>query len=181
MAKHRKIKEYDWPEIRKKLLEGQTYRSVADDYGVTMAAIHKTMGNQVNQVRDAALSIVNAEYKLKQMPIDAEYDARALARELIAISDYLARSAKQGAMTSEKLSAIALLKSQGLDVDNLELEQLREIAALQDVANKSASTAIELLKITKGKEETMPERQEIVITGGIPAGVLPDSTVEVIS
>ena len=179
MARHRKIKQHAWPDIRKKLLEGETYREVAEEFGVSSSAIFKQVGSQVNQIRDAALSIVNTEYKLKELPIDAEYDARALARELIAISDYLARSAKQGAMTSEKLSAIALLKSQGLDVDNLELDQLREIAALQDVANKSASTAIELLKITKGKDDAVPERQEIVITGGIPAGVLPDSTVEV--
>ncbi len=148
-----KLTEKKWEEIGKRLLSGETGRSLAREFGVSEAAIRKRFGAQVKQIKDVANQIVATEKAFKSLPISSQISARTLADELLDISTHLAGAARLGAATAHRLSGIANGKVSEIDdgkpLDESSMGSLKSIAALTKIANSSAEIGINLLRANK--------------------------------
>ena len=171
MGRHSKLSESQWAQIGKRLLEGESGRELAREFGVAESAVRKRFSAQVKQIKDVANQIVATEVALKALPISAQISAQDLAAQLRSISTHLASAANYGAATAHRLSGIAHSKIGEIDdavpLDEESLESLKGIAVLTRMANSSSEIAINLLRANK---ETIDDLNKIEKTSA-PAGL----------
>jgi hypothetical protein len=146
-----------WDEVRRRLLAGETARSLGREFGVSEAAIRKRFGAnqslsaQSAQVRTAASMLAQAHTVIDALPAAQREVAINLADKLRSISGSLASAAELGAKTAHRLQALA--NSQVAKVDDAEpmqsIDQLRDVGVLTKLANDSASIALNLLAANK--------------------------------
>lgn len=153
MARPSKLTDKQWAEIEKRLLAGESIRSVAKAYGVGEATIRgRGVSAQVAEIKDVAKQIVSVQERLSALPVSAQVSAHSLADELRAISSNLASAAKYGSMTAHRLSAIAHLQTDLID-DAATLEEntaaLKTVMAMTKGANDAATIGLNLLAANK--------------------------------
>lgn len=153
MARPSKLTEKQWNQIRERLLAGEPGRRLADEFGVSEAAIRKRLGAQCAQIKVVANQVVAAEAAVRALPVSAQIAALNLADELRSISTHLASAAKFGAATSHRLLGIANAKVQEVDdatpLDEASLESLKGVAVLTKIANDSSTIGLNLLAANK--------------------------------
>jgi ABC-type transporter Mla subunit MlaD len=179
MGRKSKLTEKQWADIGKRLLDGESARGLATEYGVAESAIRKRFGAQTKKIKDVANQLVAAETAFSALPISAQISARTLADRLKSISEHLAGAAEFGAATAHRLSGIAnaqVAKIDDGDPLNAEsVESLKGIAALTKLANESSTIAVNLLAANKEtiKEMNKPEADDAALLKEIAAR-LPD-------
>jgi len=153
MGRKSTLTERQWAEIERRLIEGESGRSLAKEFGISESAIRKRLGAHVGKIKDVANQIVATESAFKALPIGAQIRARTLADRLTAISEHLAGAAEYGAATAHRLSGIAHSKVSEIDdaapLNEQSLESLRGISALTKMANESSTIGINLLNANK--------------------------------
>ncbi len=151
MGRNSKLTEKQWDDIRKRLLDGESARSISAEYGVSDTAIRKRLSSNVEQIKTVANQLVAAETNFQALPISSQIQARTLADRLKSISENLADAAHYGALTAHRLSGIA--HGQVEKVDDAEPEKsteaLQRVAVLTKMANASAEIGINLLRANK--------------------------------
>jgi ABC-type transporter Mla subunit MlaD len=179
MGRKSNLTEKQWVEIERRLIDGDSGRSIAKDFGVSEAAIRKRFGSHVKKVKDVANQIVATDKAFKALPIGAQISARTLADRLMSISEHLAGAAEYGAATAHRLSGIAHNKVSEIDdatpLNAESLESLKGIAVLTKMANASAEIGVNLLSANKEaiKEMNKPEADSAQLLKEI-ASLLPD-------
>lgn len=179
MGRTSKLTEKQWESIGKRLLDGESARSLAREFGVSEAAIRKRFGAQVGKIKSVANQLVAAETAFKSLPISAQISARTLADRLMSISNHLAGAAEYGAATAHRLSGIAHNKVAEIDdaspLDEQSLESLKGIAVLTKMANASSEIGLNLLRANKEAIEQLskPEADNATFLRDI-ASLLPD-------
>lgn len=159
MGRPSKLTDAQWSEIERRLLEGETARSLGREFGVSEGAIRKKFGAhqkvsaQSTQVRTVAEKIAEANTALAALPPSQRPAAVSLAEKLQNISESLASAAALGAATSHRLSALANVEVSKIDDAKVlsaeSLDAMRGVAALTKLANESSNIAINLLSANK--------------------------------
>ena len=151
MARASKLSEKQWAEIEQRLLNGESGCSLAKEFGISYNAIKKRLGSQVNQTKAVANQIIEAENALKALPVGSQINVVNLASKLRSVSEHLAGAAEKGAMTAHRLAEIANTEAMKVDdVNPMEsVEQLRNVGALTDMANKASTIGLNLLAANK--------------------------------
>lgn len=151
MARPSKLTDKQWAEIERRLIDGESRRALAKEFGITETAIRKRLGSQVKEIVSVADQLLEAEKSLKALPISSQVSAQNLFQRMRSISDHLASAAEFGAMTSHRLHALAHQQSAKIDeVDPAKSgETLQTIAALTKIGNAASETAINLLAANK--------------------------------
>lgn len=157
MGRPSKLTPQQWAEVERRLLTGETTRTLGAEYGLAESAIrkrfgaHKSISAQSAQVRTVAEKLADANIALQALPPAQRPVAMDLAEKLRSISGSLASAAELGARTAHRLQALA--NSEVAKVDDAEpmssLEKLKGVSALTKLANDSASIALNLLAANK--------------------------------
>jgi hypothetical protein len=153
MGRKSKLTDEQWARIKERLLEGESRRAIAKEFGISESSIREKVSAQVSEIKTVANQIVATERALKALPISAQITAQNLASRLRSISDHLASAANYGAATAHRLSALAHSEVEKID-DASPLssgESLRGIAALTSLANESGKIALNLLAANKDR------------------------------
>lgn len=153
MGRKSKLTPDQWAEVDRRILEGESVRALAREFGISEASIRSRtakIGKQEN-VQQVAAKLVDASQSLAALPISAQISAQNLAAKLIDISRNLASAAQHGAATAHRLNALANGEVAKVDDANpmASLENLRNVGVLTKLANDSASIAINLLAANK--------------------------------
>lgn len=151
MARSSKLSEKQWSDIERRLLAGESCRSLAREFGISETAIRKRLGSHVKKIVIVADQLLEVDKALRDLPLSSQFSAQNLFQRLRSISDHLASAAEFGAMTSHRLSAMAHTQSDRIDdVDPLKsIETLQTIATLTKIANSSSEIAVNLLSANK--------------------------------
>lgn len=164
MGRKSKLTEEQWAQIKNRLLEGESGRALAEEFGVSETAIRKRVSSQVSEIKTVANQIAGAQTALSRLPISSQISAQTLAQRLLSISNHLASAADYGAATAHRLAGIAHMKAAEID-DSAPLTEegvqtLKGIAALSRMANEASEIGVNLLKANKdivadsGREDT---------------------------
>lgn len=158
MGRKSSLNDKQWAEIEARMVKGERGRRLAEEFGISEAAIRKRFGAQCAQIKAVANQMVAAETAFSALPISAQIAARTLADELKEISMHLAGAARYGAATAHRLSGIAHSKVGEIDdaapLNDDSMKVLKGIAALTQLANQAAEIPLNLLKANK---ETVDE------------------------
>lgn len=143
-----------WALIGKRLLEGESYRALAREFGVGEASIRSHFnrkGERRTTVQQVAQKIVEADVALQALPADAQVSAINLANKLRSISESLAMAADNSAKTTLRLSALANHAVQKIDdADPLKsAEAIKSTVLLTKAANEAAHVPLNLLSANK--------------------------------
>ena len=157
---------------RRHLIEGESIRSLAKEYGVDEAVIrrrinpHKSAQEKDGKpLADLALEKIDADKKVRT--ISAQIAALNPVRQatfndlmvkLISISGHVASGAEYGAATFHRLSALAHQEVAKIDdADPLKnIDALKGVAVLTNLANESVKTSISLLNVNKDAAKEPP-------------------------
>lgn len=153
MGRPSKLTPSQWEEIKKRLLEGESGRALAEEFGVSETAIRKKVSSQVSEIKIVANQIASAQTALSKLPISSQISAQTLAQRLMSISSHLASAADYGAATAHRLAGIAHMKVAEID-DNAPLTEesvqtLKGVAVLSRMANEASEIGVNLLKANK--------------------------------
>jgi len=165
MGRPSKLTDAQWEQIRLRLLEGESGRALADEFGISETAIRKKVSSQVSEIKTVANQLANAQTALSKLPISSQISAQTLAQRLLSISNHLASAADYGAATAHRLSALAHSEVAKID-DAAPLssgENLRGIAALTSLANESGKIALNLLAANKDKAVGEPDKPTMTL------------------
>ena len=153
MGRKSKLTEAQWDEIKKRLLEGESGRALADEFGVSETAIRKRVSSQVSEIKSVANQLASAQSALSKLPISSQVSAQTLAHRLMSISNHLASAADYGAATAHRLAGIAHMRATQID-DSVPLTEdgvqtLKGIAVLSRMANEASEIGVNLLRANK--------------------------------
>lgn len=153
MARKSKLTDAQWADIERRMLEGESVRSLAREYGVSETAIRQRKSSHVAEIKSVADQLVTAQTALKALPITSQQTAQTLAQKLLALSDNLLGAASYGAATAHRLKALANSEVQKIDDSNPlgSLESVRAVALLTRVANDASHIGLNLLAANKGQ------------------------------
>jgi len=167
MGRPSKLTDAQWNDVERRLLNGETARSLGRQFGLSEAAIRKKFGAHQNisaqsaQVRTVAEKLAEANMALIALPPSQRPVAIDLSEKLRNISTSLASAAEHGAATSHRLHALANETAAKIDdADVFNGDALRAVAALTDVANKAAIGGLTLLSANRGEVERARQAEE---------------------
>ena len=167
MGRHSKLTDKQWADIEKRIIAGETVRGLAKEYGVSPGTISGRFSNSVQEIKNVANQLVEAETSFAKLNISGQIAARSLADKLKSLSNHLADAAELGARTSHRLAAIANQHSDKIDDAEPEksIETIKTIAALTATANEAAKTGLNLLAANKknASEEEAGQKRVVVV------------------
>jgi hypothetical protein len=160
MGRPSKLTDNQWEQIQKRMLGGESASELAREYGVTEGAIRKKVSTKIVQIKTIAKQMVEVESIYEALPINTKIAVRTLADELKEISMHLASAARYGAATAHRLAGIANEKTDDLDpADIIDMNRLREIAALTRTANEASNIGINLIKANQEAIKQSAEKE----------------------
>lgn len=161
MGRKSKLSPEQWAEIAARLLEGESRRALGREFGISEASIREKLAGPVDEIKDVAKALADAETRLAALPPLAQVSAQTLASKLRNISANLASAAEYGSATAHRLNALA--NSEVSKVDDAKpmesLENLRNVGVLTKLANDSASIALNLVAANKDRIKQLEEEK----------------------
>lgn len=155
MGRPSKLTEAQWALIQKRMLDGESRRALAKEFGLAESTIRERLSAQVAEIKDVATRIVATERALTSLPLSAQVVAHNLAARLRSISDHLAGAADHGAAIAHRLSGIAAAQVQLIDdADPLcaeSIETLKGVSALTRLSNDASTIGMNLLAANKDR------------------------------
>jgi hypothetical protein len=156
-----KIAPSQWVEIERRATAGESTSSLAREFGVSESSLRKRgiAQGKARKVRAVAEKLAAAQQELAALPVDQQHLAVSLAEELRAVSANLARAARYGSATAQRLAQAAHDEIQRAEVSDAGLDEvtLRTVAMITRTANEAGQLGVQLLK---GNEEMMREAAE---------------------
>lgn len=142
MGRKSKLSDAQWAEVERRLLENESGRALAEEFGISEAALRehfKRKEGSPEKVRDVAQKIVAAELALDALPPLARKSAQNLAQILRSTVENLATGAQLGSANCMRLQALANSELQKVDdADPLGAQStpfLKNVATLTKMAN----------------------------------------------
>lgn len=159
MGRKSKLTPEQWNEVQKRVLEGESIRALAKEYGVAYSTMQERISDQTAQIKNVAQQIVSTERALAALPISGQITAQNLASKLRAISDNLASAAHYSAMNAHKLSSLANAQLANIPEDGIagEWENLKGISALTSMANEASKIPLNLLSLNKEQVQKLDD------------------------
>jgi hypothetical protein len=167
MGRPSKLTLVQWKEVERRLLAGETARSLGREFAISEAAIRKKFGAnqsvsaQSAQVRTVAKQIAAAQTALETLPPAQRGVAMSLAEKLVSIRGHMASAAEYSAATTHRLHAMATsLLAKVDDADPLaSVETMKGVAVLTRLANDSSHIALNLMAANKPAVEMATQEQ----------------------
>lgn len=166
MGRKSKLTPDQLAECQRRRLAGESLRALAREFGMSPSALTERISGQTEQIKTVANQIVATERALSALPISAQITAQNYAARLRAMSDNILSAASLGAATSHRLAAFA--NSQVAKIDDADplanIETLKGVSALTEMANKAGEPALKILSaskeaVQKATNEIEPEKQ----------------------
>lgn len=161
MGRKSKLNPTQWAEIERRIIEGESARALAREFGIGESSIRERVSARVAEIKSVANQIISTERAVMALPISAQITAHTLASKLRTISSNLASAAEYGSATALRLNALA--NSEVSRVDDAapmdSLENLRNVGVLTKLANESANIALNLLSSNKDRISKMDEEE----------------------
>ena len=152
MGRPSKLTPKQWAEVERRFLMGEKADDLGREFRISGSSIRERFSSLRGKVKTVADQLVSSEQALRSLPVSAQLSALQLADELRAISMHLASAARYSSATSHRLAGIAHAEVQKID-DAAPLEasmaSLRNVSALTELANKSATIGLNLLAANK--------------------------------
>ena len=165
MAGKSKLTEYQWAEVEKCLIDGETQEVVSKRFGISRRALAQKMGSRVRAIQDVATQMVDARKTLEVMPIASQINAQTLINRLMNISDHITSAAEYSAKNAHKFSKLANEHLEKVDTDNLlqNPDTLRVVNGLTTMANEASKIPLGLINASKEQMQkiTEPEAENI--------------------
>ena len=151
MGRNSKLTENQWVTIEARLAAGELAGALAKEYKIDRSNITRRLSQGVRNIKEVANQLVAADVALKSLNLSQQIAAINLADELKAISGHLASAGKYGAMTANKLSAMANAQSEKINTDDpmSSADVLNGIGGLTKMANSASEIAINLLRANR--------------------------------
>lgn len=166
MARQSKLSDKQWQEIKERLIDGETRRSLSREFGLSETAIRKRLGSQVENIKTVVIQTLEAEKAFSALPISSQVSAQSLIIKLREIGENLISAAANGAITANRLSnramSLSSLIGDGLDsCDDEQRQAMRDVMALGMGVNTHADLGLKLMTVSKsypltdaGKDES---------------------------
>ena len=165
MDKRKKLTPPQWYEIEQRVLNGESQRALAKEFGMSSRGLNKGVGEKVKKIAQAATKLADAQKALNSLPISGKISAQTLAEKLLSITDNLSSAAEVSARTAYRLSKLANEKVQNITSDNLEEEagNLRMVNGLTNMANEASKIPLGLLQTNKEQVQRLnePEQEKV--------------------
>lgn len=183
MGRPSKLRDHQWEQIGKRLLQGEKAADLAREFGISKTAISARFSERMGIVKEIAHQVVETERRVEALPIADQLAVRTIADELKAISMHLASAAKYGASTAHRLSALANAQIDKLDdADPLSTQgvaSIKALAVLTETANRAAEIPLNLLKANKDSIDDLNRRElDKAEAQDKAAAVVPDDDME---
>ena len=148
MGRKSKLTEQQWDEVQNRILEGESMRSLAKEFGVSESSIRAKKSTRVEKIKKVANQVIEAECAVKNLDLNAQLAVNEYASKLRSISSNLMDSALNGSIVSSRLSRIAARKASEInEADPMESqEELQAISALNKLGNDAAAIGLNLVK-----------------------------------
>ena len=79
MGRPSRFTEKQWSTIEKRVLDGESIRSIAREYGVSEASIRKRVKTKTKPVKELANQLAKAELELERLPLSTQVKVLTLA------------------------------------------------------------------------------------------------------
>lgn len=159
MGRKSKLTESQWEQIKRRLLEGETGRALAKEFGVSETAIRKCVSSQVAEIKTVANQLATAQCALSKLPISSQISAQTLSQKIISISNNMASAADYAAANANKLAGMANMKLAEIDDSVILTEDgmqtLKSIAVLSRMANDASEIPLNLIKANKEQSDAI--------------------------
>jgi hypothetical protein len=153
MGRQSKLTDAQWDEVKQRVLNGESRRAVAREYGISESALREKISAQISEVKDVANQIVATDRALRALPISAQVSAINLAQKLTSISNHMVCAAEFGAATANHLLSIAHRHAAKVDEANPTSKKsttaLNGVLALTKAANDASEIGMNLLRANK--------------------------------
>lgn len=169
MGRPSKLSEHQWGELLRRLITGEKAGDLAKAFGVSPGTVSKRISQQAKISKSLANSLVCVESKIDVLPVSQQMAIRSLADQMKLVSLSLAEAAVHGAATASRLSQLAALKAEDLDLALVEegeggaLKGLRTIAALSATSNESSKIAMGLLNVNRDKADSTSTLEDLIL------------------
>ena len=165
MDKREKLTPPQWYEIEQRVLNGESQRALAKEFGLSSRGLNKRVGEKVKKIAQAATKIAEAQIAVNSLSISGKISAQTLAEKLMSITDNLSSAAEVSARTAHRLSKLANEKVQNITSANLEEEagNLRMVNGLTNMANEASKIPLGLLQSNKEQVQRLnePEQEKV--------------------
>jgi len=161
MARPSKLSPDQWEALHKRLLAGETARSLGREFDVSEGAIRKRFGayqsvsTQSTQVRTVAGKLADAHTALQALPAAQRQVAVTLSEQLRDISSSYAAAAVLGTRTGHRLHALANAEVCKVDdadpLSDKSLTALKGVGVLTKLANEALIPASNLIAANKDR------------------------------
>lgn len=155
-----KLAPKQWDEIRRRLAAGESTSALAREFKVGKATISERCSQKVQRIKKLATTMVETEQIFENMPVSEQAAVLNLIDQMKATTHNLANAARHGSATSARLARIAYGKAVQLDSDDVDMADLKQIAALTQTANQAATIGTDLLAATRNTPLAQPEPSE---------------------
>lgn len=177
MGRPSKLTDAQWSDIQRRLLAGETARSLAREYGLSEAAIrkkygaHKNISTQSAQVRSTAEKLADAQTALQALTPAQRPVAIDLADKLRSISTNYASAADLSTKTALRMLHLANQEAGKIDDANLDKEQaltaLMSVGRLTKLGNDALVPASNLLAANKERMLPVAPADDASDRGGV--------------
>lgn len=177
MGRPSKLTDAQWSDIQRRLLAGETARSLARQYGLSEAAIRKKYGAHQNistqsaQVRSTAEKLADAQTALQALTPAQRPVAIDLADKLRSISTNYASAADLSTKTALRMLYLANQEAGKIDDANLDKEQaltaLMSVGRLTKLGNDALVPASNLLAANKERMLPVAPADDASDRGGV--------------
>ena len=159
MGQKPKLTADQWKEIELRVVNGEGYRALAREYGVSDAAIRQRVSSRVKEIKSLAEQMVSTETRLSALPVASQIATQNLAAKYRAITDNMLIAAHNSSISAAALSERAMIENQ--KVLNDDVDSLKRGAALQRMANEAMVIPMGLMTANKESVKKANEEKDI--------------------
>jgi hypothetical protein len=158
----RKLSPAQLFEIEQRVLDGESQRALAKEFGMSSRGLNKAVGENVKKIAKTAVKLAEAQTALNSLPVSGKISAQTLAEKLMSITDNISSAAETSARTAYRLSKLAHEKVQTINLENLEDEaqNLRMVNGLTNMANEASKIPLGLLQSNKEQVQRLSEPEQ---------------------
>lgn len=161
MGRPSRLSPPQWDEIKRRLVAGETMRSLAKEFKVGVSTISKQCSPKTERIRSVANKLVEASQALSTLPVPEQTLALRLADDLKAVTRNLTRAAKAGSDTAAQLAELANGKVKNVILESGRVDQmtLMDVSSLTVASNRAATPALRLVAASQGRDDGEGENE----------------------
>ena len=142
------LSDKQWKQIEERIEKGESCYRLGKEFKIPENTIRGRY-EQNKRIKDVAVQLVTAEKAVYDLPATMQVGVMRYAQSLRNISYHLACGSEFGASTFHRLSGIANARALEIDDIDPDMDKLKTVAVLTQVANEAARSSFNLLNANK--------------------------------